>query len=267
MHKPLRWRALADLRGGGGHSQAFELLAGFLTQFSPRARNNFIAVLAALVLVLALMVLPAQAQATATISAPSSLHEGGLVAQQVGNCPAKQMQGPTKRGDETVSAFYTRYIAWYQANRYSRNYCEFRDIPDDAARAVPVTVTIRNADAGQYQIVTEKAGAPGTDLKRLNAQFQLLNELRFNFTQGETMTIDFFVVSVDPNYTPGDTRTNAIVVLPPGATSYADAIARHEITIVDDDNSAYIGRRRHHPYGETWNSQPHCYGSMNCAYD
>ena len=189
------------------------------------------------------------------------------MAQQVGNCPEKQMQRPTKdeHGTETVSAFYTRYIAWMQANRYDRGYCEFRDIPDDAARAVPVTVTIRNADAGQYQIVMEKAGSLLTDLKPLDAQFTttLLNP---SFTQGQTRTIDFFVVSKDPNYRPGDTSTNAIVVLPPGASSLADAIARHEITVVDDDNTAYIGQRRHHPYGETWNSQPHCY-SHGCAYD
>ncbi len=265
MHKPLRWQALAHLRGGGGHSQAFELLAGFLTQFSPRARNNFIAILAALVLVLTLAALPAQAQTTVTISAPSTVHEGGLVAQQVGNCPEMQRETPTKRGNETVSAFYTRYIAWMQANDYSRNYCEFRDIPDDAARAVPMTMTIRNADAGEYRIALERAGAQADDLKLLNP-WLAIDPLSYNLTQGQTQTIDFFVVSRYPNYSPGDTTTNAIVVLPPGATSFADAIARHEITIVDDDNSAYVGRRRHHPYGETWNSQPHCY-SHGCAYD
>ncbi len=261
MHKPLRWQALAHLRGGG-HSQAFESLAGFLTQFSPRARNNFIAILAALVLVLALMTLPAQAQATVTISGTTSLTEGGLVAQQVGNCPEMERETPTKRDDETVSAFYTRYIAWYQANRYSRNYCEFRDIPDDALRAVPITVTIRNADAGEYMISLESSQR---GIKLGNSDFSGFNG-RYNLTQGQTSTVSVFVVGI-PNYTPGDTRTNAIVVLPPGATSFADAIARHEITIVDDDNSAYVGRRRHHPYGETWNSQPHCYGTMNCAFD
>ena len=260
MHKPLRWQALAHLRGGGGgHSQAFELIASILTQFSPRTRNNFIAILAALVLVLALVSLPAQAQTTVTINAPSTLHEGGLVAQQVGNCPEKQMERPTKRGDETVSAFYTRYIAWMQANDYNRNYCEFRDITDDVARAVPFTITMHNADAGPHKIVREVASGftIWTDL------FSTFGD--YTFTQGQTKTLDLLLVTI-PNYTPGDTSTNAIVVLPPGATSFADAIARHEITIVDDDNSAYIGQRRHHPYGETWNSQPHCY-SHGCAWD
>ncbi len=259
MHKPLRWRALADLRGG--HSQALELLARFLTQFSLRTRNNFIAIFAALVLVLALAALPAQAQTTATISAPSTLPEGGLVAQQVGNCPEMQRERPTKMSSETVAEFYTRYIAWYQANDYNRNYCEFRDIPDNAARAQTVTVTVRNAQTGLYKIARETS---------LN--FKIGNDVSFghftalyNLTAGETKTITFSVVSI-PNYTPGDTATNAIVVLPPGATSFADAIARHEITIVDDDNTAYVGRRRHHPYGETWNSQPHCY-SHGCAWD
>ena len=259
MHKPLRWRALADLRGG--HSQAFELLAGPLTRFSPRARNNFIAVLAALAFLFALAVLPTQAQATATISGPSTLHEGGLVAQQVGNCPAKQMQGPTKRGDETVSAFYTRYIAWYQANRYSRNYCEFRDIHFDPARAVPFTVKISNADVGEYLVTRD-----GVKINLLPETAQFVNNIqRFNLTQGETKTFNLMVVGV-ASYTPGDTSTNAILVLPPGSSSIAEAVARHEITIVDDDNFYYIGRRNYHPYGESWNSQPHCY-EPGCAWD
>ncbi len=188
------------------------------------------------------------------------------MAQQVGNCPEMQRVTPTKRADETVSAFYTRYIAWMQANRYDRGYCEFRDIPDDAVRAVPFTVKISNGDAGTYMIVITRAGAQADDLKILNSELAV-SRLTTTLTQGQTRTRDYFVVSRYPNYRPGDTRTNAILILPPLASSYADAIARHEITIVDDDNSAYIGRRRHHPYGETWNSQPHCYGVMNCAYD
>ncbi len=187
------------------------------------------------------------------------------MAQQVGDCPEMQRVTPTKRADETVSAFYTRYIAWYQANRYDRGYCEFRDIPDDAARAVPFTVTIRNGDAGDYLIVIERAGAQVDDLKILKPDLTI-STARIALTQGETYTRDFFVVSRYPNYSPGASTTNAIVVLPPGASSFAEAIARHEITIVDDDNSAYIGQRRHHPYGETWNSQAHCY-SHGCAYD
>ncbi len=245
--------------GGGGHSQAFELLAGFLTQFSPRTRNNFIAILAVLVLVLTL---PAQAQTTVTISAPSTLHEGGLVAQQVGNCPEKQMERPTKQGDETVSAFYTRYIAWMQANDYNRNYCEFRDIPDDAARKQTVTITIRNADAGEYLVLTE-----GLFVKLLDENGNTLNDSQVDtLQQGDTKTLTYDIVSKNPNYTPGDTITSSITVWPPGFTSRADIIATHTITIVDDDNTAYIGRRRHHPYGETWNSQPHCY-SHGCAWD
>ena len=31
------------------------------------------------------------------------------------------------------------------------------------------------------------------------------------------------------------------------------------ISITDDDNSAYIGQRNHHPYGGTWQTTPHCY--------
>ena len=187
------------------------------------------------------------------------------MAQQVGNCPEMQRVTPTKRADETVSAFYTRYIAWMQANRYDRGYCEFRDIPDDAARAVPITITIRNADVGEYRIAISRAGAQADDLKLLTSSLTIFGVQ--TFLQGETATLDILVVSRRPNYRPGDTTTNSIAVLPPLASSFADAIAMHEITIVDDDNSAYIGRRRHHPYGETWNSQPHCYGVMNCAYD
>ncbi len=185
------------------------------------------------------------------------------MAQQVGNCPEMQRVTPTKRADETVAAFYTRYIAWYQANRYDRGYCEFRDIPDDAARGQTVTVKISNADAGEYMVIRESHHSK-IKILRMDAN----PNSRITLTQGETKTVTFLVVSDDPNYSPGDTRsTNVFLVLPPGATSNADALARHEVTVVDDDNSAYIGRRRHHPYGETWNSQPHCYGVMNCAFD
>ncbi len=260
MHNPLRWQALAHLRGGG-HSQAFELLAGFLTQFSPSTRNSFIAVVAALAFLLALVALPAQAQATVTINGPTSLTEGGLVAQQVGNCPEMERETPTKRGDETVAAFYTRYIAWYRANDYSRNYCEFRDNPVHKMHIESVTVTISNADAGEYIVTRDGARITifvlGADLA--------YNIQRHTLTQGETKTLRIGVRSV-ANWTLGDTATNAIVVLPPGASSVAAAVARHEITIVDDDNSYYIGQRNHHPYGGSWESQPHCY-SPGCAWD
>ncbi len=262
LHKPLHWQALARLRGGGGGVFPVpETSAGFLTQFARRTRNSFIAIVAVLVIVLALAALPAQAQTTVTISGPSTLPEGGLVAQQVGNCPEMQRQTPTKRANETVSAFYTRYIAWYQANRYSRNYCEFRDIPNDTARARTVTVTVRNAQAGMYSILTEAV-----------RDFRIADDVRFatltglgTLTAGETKTVSFQVVSI-PNYTPGDTSTNAIIVVD-SSGDFANPAGRHEITVVDDDNSAYIGQRRMHPYGGSWNSQPHCYGSMNCAYD
>ena len=210
---------------------------------------------------MALAALPAQAQTTVTINAPSTIPEGGLVAQQVGNCPEMQRQSPTKRSNETVSAFYTRYIAWYQANRYSRNYCEFRDIPDDAARKQTVTIRIRNAVAGTYLITDDGSGIKILEGNTLNAHAE-----SYQLQQGETKTLTFGVVSSAPNYTPGDTSTSGIIVWPPGFTSQADILATHAITIVDDDNSAYIGQRRHHPYGGSWNSRPHCY-SHGCAYD
>ena len=40
-----------------------------------------------------------------------------------------------------------------------------------------------------------------------------------------------------------------------------------QVTIVEDDNRAYIGRRGYHPYGGgAWPSEPHCF-TEGCAFD
>ncbi len=184
------------------------------------------------------------------------------MAQQVGDCPQKEMEIPAKNSSETVAAWYQRVIAFLNSQSDSRgNYCEFRDNPVHKMHIESATVTISNADAGQYIITKD-----GTKISLLSGDTEIIVDLqRHNLTQGETKTIRLGVMPLS-NYTPGDTSTNAIVVLPPGSSLIAAAVARHEITVVDDDNFYYIGQRNHHPYGESWNSQPHCY-SPGCAWD
>ncbi len=210
------------------------------------------------------MAIPAQAQSTttATVVGPTSLHEGGLVAQQVGDCPEKPGQRPTKRGGETVSQFYTRYIAWYRssANEYDWGYCEFRDDGDESFpthRYTELSVTFHNFEAGvQYKA-------------------QLMPSSRLEFARTASREITFFTpTTADARYTrPVMLRGKANFTEDGNATETINILGRggavigsYTITIIDDDDMAYIGQRRHHPYGASWKSQPHCY-THNCAWD
>ena len=222
------------------------------TKYIPQSAA--LAILLALVLVFAL---PAQAQSTtAQVVGFTSLPEGGLVAQQVGNCPAKAMQIPTQNGGETVAAWYQRVIAYLNANKYSRNYCEFRD--DGSSSYTELTVTIHNYAANvQYK-----------------AQLPLSSRLEFAGTSnretniyrpdqaGAKQTVTLRVRG-KANFAIDGNATETINILGDGGAS----IASFRMTIVDDDDSAYVGQRRRHPYGASWNSQPHCYGTLNCAFD
>ena len=250
----------------GRRYPALEIIAGILTQFSHRSRDSFIAMVAALALALMLVLaLPAQAQSatTATVAGPTSLPEGGLVAQQVGNCPEKAMEIPTKGGNESVAAWYQRVIAFLNANRYDRHYCEFRDDGGESNRSdrtheyTQLWVSINNFEAGvEYQ-----------------AQLMPNSRMELQGTGSQTITIfnpdeagaskkASLRLRGKPNFARDGNTTETINILGRGSA----IIGTHTMTIVDDDNTYYIGRRRHHPYGAIWRSQPHCY-SRECAFD
>ena len=52
-----------------------------------------------------------------------------------------------------------------------------------------------------------------------------------------------------------------------GLSGAGNYLGVKQVTIVEDDNRAYIGRRGYHPYGGgAWPSEPHCF-TEGCAFD
>ena len=254
MRKPLR----CHICGGGGDSRSLELIAGIFTQFSQASRNKKIAIVAALAILLALLALPVQAQSTTTAQVVgfTSLPEGGLVAQQVGDCPAKPREIPVKNSSETVADWYQRVIAYLDANKYNRNYCEFRD--DGSSSYTELTVTFHNYVAN----VQYKAQLPLSSRLKLEGTSNRESTI-YNPNQAGAKHTVKFKVRGKANFAIDGSATETINILGDGGA----VIGSFRMTIVDDDDSTYIGQRRRHPYGGSWNRQPHCYGAINCAFD
>ncbi len=68
------------------------------------------------------------------------------------------------------------------------------------------------------------------------------------------------------NYAKDGNGSGELLVAPPGSSDASDAIGACSVTVVDDDNTAYIGQRNAHPYGTSWRTTPHCY-TPDCAWD
>ena len=64
-------------------------------------------------------------------------------------------------------------------------------------------------------------------------------------------------LSGDPQYAKGTVGQGEITIRA-GNTS-GPIVASCTVSITDDDNSAYVGQRNHHPYGGTWQTTPKCY--------
>ena len=215
---------------------------------------------------------------TVRIVAPSSVTEGGLIAQQVGvksasnttGCPQQtsSTSGCNRPGD---GATMSQIMDWYRClinnwtNR-SSNYCEFRDEPGShgaASSSAPapvgprgrrdVRVLIEDALAGTYQI-----SASGVHLYRNGSV--LRGGFNVAATAGESYVVELEAAGI-PDYQKG-TRGNGHMLVELDGTEKA----RHNFTVIDDDNSVYAGRRRLHPYGGTWRGTPKCYGPGDCAY-
>ena len=195
--------------------------------------------------------------------------EGGLVAQQVGikssdnpkGCPARGGEHtagdmPNSKDQNVIMQWYRDLIASYESK--SSNYCEFRDTPDNNGRSESITYTIHNPTSGDLSAVIDFSstraaltGNPSTVIVRA----------------GQTETGHMTLIPVS-NYTKdGNTTANLNI-------GYASNIWSCTVTVIDDDNSAYVGRRNHHPhvavYGseDRWNNgSPHCYDVLDCAYD
>jgi len=176
---------------------------------------------------------------------PSSVKEGGLVAHAAFDCPVDGLP-------------------------IGKEYCEYRDgtgandWPDSdllgRVRQRPRAYITINATTGGQWIVASAS----TPLLVAAGPNQSANTLRYNIQAGKTKKIEILVYGRG-NYRKEGNTTGDIVVLPPGSGSFNDAIASCTVTIQDDDNTAYVGSRYHHPYGLTWRSRPYCYDEVGCA--
>ena len=176
------------------------------------------------------------------IKCSNSIKEGGLVAQAA-------FDGCKHAGDSL-----------------GRPYCEFRDDASSSSatlenRVKGVKVSITASTTGSYGI-----GVDSGSLKMGSSSSDLTTSQIYNHTlqQGKTYSFEYEIWA-SPNYVKGDTKDVEIHVLPSGWINFNDSIGSCKVTIIDDDNTAYIGRRNYHPYGGTWQGTPCCY-SHNCAY-
>ena len=85
-----------------------------------------------------------------------------------------------------------------------------------------------------------------------------LESVGFNFRldAGAELSSEGWISGV-PQYSKGTASTGTLTIRHGNTTG--PIVASCDISISDDDNSAYIGQRNHHPYGGTWHTTPHCY--------
>ena len=201
-----------------------------------------------------------------------------MVAQQVGVKSSSKPSGCPKRGigfeidsdgryvtgdTQGSTAWYTAIINAFKAKEKD-DYCEFRDDPTkDEARDEWFTWEIKNAKAGRYSLTNTQSGSKklivyvnGTDVGGVRQDFML--------AEGENRTIRLRVVTHPDRVNYGKGGNETLMAIDYGRPS---GWRRCDITIIDDDNSAYAGRRKEHPYGGIWRTTPQCYGPVNCAYD
>ncbi len=183
---------------------------------------------------------PAQADSV-QMQCPGSVKEGGLVAEAVNDCGGR----------------------WYCQYRDGPGTSDWSDAIEPEPRRVKSAWITINATTGGQWLVWQGSG----QLRFVIADPAggIRPSLQYNVAAGETKKIEVNVYGRG-EYRKAGNATGTIYVGPPGSSSDADAIASCTVTVQDDDNSIYIGRRRSHPYGGTWRSRPHCY-TQDCAYD
>ncbi len=162
-----------------------------------------------------------------------------------------------------MAAWYQRVIAFLNANKYNRNYCEFRDDGDDGHRFnrthsyTELLVTFHNFEA----VVNYKAQLIPSSRLEFFGTGSRETVVLLHTEAGSGVTLKLRLRG-KPNFTKDGNTTETINILGRNGA----VIGSHTITIIDDDDSYYIGQRRHHPYGASWRSQPHCY-THDCAHD
>ena len=175
---------------------------------------------------------------TVTMDCPSSVIEGGLVAQAT-NCPSPDLP-------------------------IGYPYCEYRDGAGEndwtdgnivgSGRVESASITIDATTPGTWHVLP--ASTSVYVFGRSTSGYQLGN--------GDTVDIDIKVYAVG-NYRRTGNSEGAIGVYMPGNQDVSSPDFTCTISIIDDDNSAYVGQRNHHPYGGTWQTTPHCF-ERECAW-
>ena len=146
-------------------------------------------------------------------------------------------------------------------------YCEYRDYPGtNSTRGTAETNGVGSRGREDFTFTFEDVdgGLYGYRLENLmlylggSAYRNTANRARLDAGRSWGPTFD---ISGIPNYTKGGSATGKIVLTKDGTDMESCTI-----NIIDDDNSAYVGQRRQHPYGGTWKSTPHCF-TQGCAWD
>ena len=198
--------------------------------------------------------------------------EGGLVAHKVSNslysCPkpsatANYDNRPDDNADQSViMAWYNQILNSYQSQ--SSNYCEFRDVPsaDDTYPRIEVFYwKITNAHAGRYAVSNQNSFQDKLRLWVNGTEHS--GTVDFMLDEGENKTIELALATGagEVNYQKDGNRSlNSVEYGKSGDWT------RCTVTIIDDDNSAYIGGLRSHPYGGSWMKNKPCY-ERDCARD
>ena len=169
---------------------------------------------------------------------PSSVIEGGLVAQAT-NCPSPDLP-------------------------IGYPYCEYRDgLGQDnwtdgtivgSGRLESASITIEATTGGRWYILPANANIYLIDYDTGGYQID----------GGGTEEIDVTVYGVG-NYRRSGNSEGTIGVYMPGNQNISSPDFTCNISIIDDDNSAYIGQRNHHPYGGIWQTTPHCF-ERDCGW-
>ena len=201
--------------------------------------------------------------------------EGGLVAHKVSNssfsCPKRA--GGTANYDNRPAdnASQSVIMAWYNQiinswSTQSSNYCEFRDNPaadDPLIRGARFYLKITDAEKAQYFVSNQSGGGSGKIRLWINGT-ESDNPVRFDLEKGESRTIELVVATRNSvaNYEQGGNE-NVSHVIEYGRPGNANNFCLG-LTIIDDDNSAYVGGLNKHPYGGSWMKNKPCY-ERDCA--
>ena len=170
-----------------------------------------------------------------TLACPSSVVEGGLVAQAA-------FDGCRHAGDSL-----------------GRPYCEWRDRPgvNNSRSTLEIDgVGPNGREKFSFEFLDVDGGVYGYDLEDL-----WIYTAGGVFSRGITTRVEAgenwrptFEISGIPNYTKGSSGSGRIFLTKDGVE-----VASCDISITDDDNTAYIGQRNAHPYGGTWQTAPRCF--------